>query len=99
MNLKYFIQRYISDATLRLELKFIHKCIEQITNRKIEGVVIDTMGVDARIKSILSTYHGRYHTVGFSDLRAVAIDMTPIFSGVCRSTDSGDFLLFSDYTY
>jgi len=88
MNLKYFIQRYISDATLRLELKFIHKCIEQITNRKIEGVVIDTMGVDARIKSILSTYHGRYHTIGFSDLRAVAIDMTPIFSGVCRSTDS-----------
>ncbi|GFO95906.1 putative uncharacterized protein [groundwater metagenome] len=88
MNLKYFIKRYISDATLRLELKFIHKCIEQITNRKIEGVVIDTMGVDARIKSILSTYHGRYHTVGFSDLRAVAIDMTPIFSGVCRSTDS-----------
>lgn len=88
MNLKYFIQRYISDATLRLEWKFIYKCIEQITNRKIEGVVIDTMGVDARIKSILSTYHGRYHTVGFSDLRAVAIDMTPIFSGVCRSTDS-----------
>ena len=88
MNLKYFIQRYISDATLRLELKFFHRCIEQITNRKIEGVVIDTMGVDARIKSILSTYHGRYHTIGFSDLRAVAIDMTPIFSGVCRSTDS-----------
>src|SRR3972149_8740011 len=88
MNLKYFIQRYISDATLRLELKFIHKAIDQITNRKIEGVVIDTMGVDARIKSILSSYHGRYHTIGFSDLRAVAIDMTPIFSGVCRSTDS-----------
>ncbi len=88
MNLKYFIQRYVSDATLRLEWKFIYKCIEQITNRKIEGVVIDTMGIDAIIKSILSIYHGRYHTVGFSDLRAVAIDMTPIFSGVCRSTDS-----------
>jgi len=88
MNLKYFIQRYISDDTLRLEWKFIYKCIEQITNRKIEGVVIDTMGIDARIKSILSIFHGRYDTVGFSDLRAVAIDMTPIFSGVCRSTDS-----------
>lgn len=88
MNLKYFIQRHVSDATLRLELKFIHKCFEQITNKKIEGVVIDTMGVDARIKSILSTYHGRYHTIGFSDLRAVAIDMTPVYSGVCRSTDS-----------
>jgi len=87
-SLKYFIQRYISDATLRLELKFIHRCFEQITNRKIECVVIDTMGVDARIKSILSSYHGRYHTIGFADLRAVSIDMTPVYSGVCRSTDS-----------
>jgi hypothetical protein len=43
---------------------------------------------DARIKSILSDYHGRYHTIGFADLRAVSIDMTPIYSGVCRSTDS-----------
>jgi len=87
-SLKYFIQRYVSDATLRLELKFLHQSIEQITNKKIECVVIDTMGVDARIKSILSTYHGRYHTIGFADLRAVSIDMIPIYSGVCRSTDS-----------
>jgi len=87
-RLKYFIQRYISDATLKLELRFIHRCIEQLSNKKIECVVIDTMGIDARIKSILSDYHGRYHTIGFSDLRAVSIDMTPIYSGVCRSTDS-----------
>jgi hypothetical protein len=86
-SLKYFIQRYISDATLNLELRFIHRCIEQISNKKIECVVIDTMGIDARIKSILSNYHGRYHTIGFADLRAVSIDMTPIYSGVCRSTD------------
>jgi hypothetical protein len=88
LNLQYFLQRYISDAALRLEFKFIHRCIEQITNTKIEGVVIDTMGIDALIKSILSTYHGRYHTVGFSDLRAVSINMIPVYSGVCRSTDS-----------
>jgi hypothetical protein len=87
-SLKYFIQRYLSDSTLRLELKFIHRCIGQISNKKIECVVIDTMGIDAIIKSILSSYHGRYHTVGFSDLRAVSIDMTPIYSGVCKSTDS-----------
>jgi len=87
-RLKYFIQRHISDATLKLELKFIHRCIEQLSNKKIECVVIDTMGIDARIKSILSDYHGRYHTIGFADLRAVSIDMTPIYSGVCRSTDS-----------
>ncbi len=29
MNLKYFIQRYVSDATLGLELKFIHKCFQE----------------------------------------------------------------------
>jgi hypothetical protein len=85
LNLQYFLQRY---AALRLELKFIHRCIEQITNTKIEGVVIDTMGIDALIKSILSTYHGRYHTIGFSDLRAVSVNMIPVYSGVCRSTDS-----------
>jgi hypothetical protein len=87
-SLKYFIQRYLSDATLKLELGFIHRCIEQLSNKKIACVVIDTMGIDARIKSILSDYHGRYHTIGFADLRAVSIDMTPIYSGVCRSTDS-----------
>ncbi|TAN43448.1 MAG: hypothetical protein EPN24_03455, partial [Candidatus Methanoperedens sp.] len=87
-GLKYFIQRYISAATLKLEFKFIHQCLEQLSNKKIECVVLDTMGIDARIKSILSNYHGRYHTMGFADLRAVSIDMTPIFSGVCRSTDS-----------
>jgi hypothetical protein len=27
MNLKYFIQRYISDATLQLELKFLHSAL------------------------------------------------------------------------
>src|SRR5659263_70071 len=87
-RLKYFIQRYISAATLKLEFKFFHQCLEQLSNKKIECIVLDTMGIDARIKSILSNYHGRYHTVGFADLRAVSIDMTPIFSGVCRSTDS-----------
>jgi hypothetical protein len=87
-GLKYFIQRYISSATLKLEFKFIHQCLEQLSNKKIECVVLDTMGIDAKIKSILSDYHDRYHTIGFADLRAVSIDMTPIFSGVCRSTDS-----------
>jgi hypothetical protein len=28
------------------------------------------------------------HTIGFADLRAVSIDMTPVYSGVCCSTDS-----------
>jgi hypothetical protein len=33
-------------------------------------------------------YHGRYHTIGEVDLRAVSTDMLPLRSGGCRSTDS-----------
>jgi hypothetical protein len=41
-----------------------------------------------RKKSILATYHGRYHTIGMADLRAVSVDMLPVFSCGCRSTDT-----------
>ena len=46
------------------------------------------MGIDARKKSILASYHGRYHTIGVADLRAVSTDMSPLYSGGFRSTDS-----------
>ena len=87
-NLQYFIQRYVTEETLRLELRFINHCIDILSNRNVEAVVIDTMGIEGRKKSILASYHGRYHTIGMADLRAVAIDMTPIYSGDYRSTDS-----------
>lgn len=87
-NLRYFIQRYLTEQCLRLELKFIHRCMEKITRNIVEGVVIDTMGIDGRKKSILASYHGRYHTIGVADLRAVSTDMSPLYSGGFRSTDS-----------
>jgi len=87
-NLQYFIQRYVTEETLRLELRFINRCINTLSGRKVEAVVIDTMGIEGRKESILAGYHGRYHTIGMADLRAVAIDMTPIYSGDYRSTDS-----------
>ncbi len=87
-NLRYFIQRYISEATLMLEMNFIHRCFTAITGNEVEAVVIDTMGLDNRKKSILATYHGRYYTIGIADLRAVSTDMKPIHSSGCRSTDS-----------
>jgi len=46
------------------------------------------MGIDGRKKSILASYHGRYHTIGVADLRAVSTDMSPLYSGGFRSTDS-----------
>jgi hypothetical protein len=87
-NLRYFIQRYVTEAALRLELKFIHRCMEMMSGKKVEGIIIDTIGIEGRKKSILATYHGRYHTIGMADLRAVSTNMFPVFSSGCRSTDT-----------
>jgi len=87
-NIRYFIQRYLTEQCLRLELKFIHRRMEKLTGDIVEGVVVDTMGIDGRKKSILASYHGRYHTIGVADLRAVSTDMSPLYSGDFRSTDS-----------
>lgn len=87
-NLRYFVQRYITEATLKLELKFIQHSIEAITVKRVEAIITDTMGIEGRKKSILVTYHGRCHIIGQADLRAVSTDMLPLRSSGCRSTDS-----------
>jgi hypothetical protein len=87
-NLRYFIQRYVTEAALTMELKFIHRCMERMSGNKVEAVILDTIGIEGRKKSILATYHGRYHTIGMADLRAVSVDMLPVFSSGCRSTDT-----------
>ena len=87
-NLHYFIQRYLTEATLRLELRLIHHCIAKLTGKPVEAVVIDTMGIEGRKTSVLPSYHGRYHTIGLADLRAVSTNMTPVYSLGCTSTDS-----------
>ena len=43
-----------------LEMRFIHRCFTTISGNVVEAVVIDTMGLDNKKKSILATYHGRY---------------------------------------
>lgn len=87
-NLRYFIQRYATEAALRLEFNFIHRCMERLSGNKVEAVILDTIGIEGRKKSILATYHGRYHTIGMADLRGVSVDMLPVFSFGCRSTDT-----------
>ncbi len=87
-NLRYFIQRYVTEAALRLEFKFIHCCMEKLSGNKVEAIIIDTIGIEGRKKSILALYHGRYHTIGMADLRAVSVHMLPVFSCGCRSTDT-----------
>jgi len=87
-NLRYFIQRYATEAALRLEFNFIHRCMERLSGNRVEAVILDTIGIEGRKKSILATYHGRYHTIGMADLRGVSVDMLPVFSFGCRSTDT-----------
>ncbi len=62
--------------------------MERLGRNKVEAVILDTIGIDGRKKSILALYHGRYHTIGMADLRAVSVDMLPVFSCGCRSTDT-----------
>ena len=94
-NLKYFIQRYLTEDQLILKLKFIHRCMASLREKNTSMSVIDTMGINSRKKSILSTYHGRYHTIGFSDMRSVTPNMSPINSFRCRSTDSESMNIIS----
>jgi hypothetical protein len=87
-NLQYFIERYVNEKSLDLELKFIWKTLRDITGYLESAIIIDTMGIDSRRKSIFADYHGRYHTIGFADLRAISLLMFPVFSINCKSTDS-----------
>jgi len=102
-GLQYFIQRYLNDATLDLEFKHLWKFYEDITGHKTPLIIIDSMGIDSRRKSLFARIHGRYHTIGFADVRAISPHLIPVFSSfekpyilklskqvfqICRSTDS-----------
>lgn len=71
-GLQYFIQRYLSDATLDLEFRHLWKVYEDLTGHKASLIIIDSMGIDSRRKSLFAKVHGRYHTIGFADVRAVS---------------------------
>lgn len=87
-RLQYFIQRYLSDATIDLEFRHLWKVYEDLTGHKTPLIIIDSMGIDSRRKSLFAKIHGRYHTIGFADVRAVSPYLIPVFSSNCRSSDS-----------
>jgi len=87
-RLQYFIQRYLSDATLDLEFRHLWKVYEDLTGLKTPLIIIDSMGIDSRRKSLFAKIHGRYRTIGFADVRAVSPYLIPVFSSNCRSSDS-----------
>jgi hypothetical protein len=87
-GLQYFIQRYVSDASLDLEFRHLWEVYKDLTGLKTSLILIDSMGIDSRRKSLFAKIHGRYQTIGFSDIRAVSSMLIPVFSSNFRSTDS-----------
>lgn len=87
-NMRYFVERYVTEAALRLELKFVNCCIERLSRNTVNAILIDTIGIEGRKTAFFATYHGRYHKRGMVDLRAVSMAMLPVFSSGYRSTDS-----------
>src|SRR3990170_1527606 len=87
-GLRYFIQRYLSDATLDLEFRHLWKLYEDLTGHKTPLIIIDSIGIDSRRKSLFAKIHGRYYTIGFIDVRAVSPYLIPMFSSNYRTTDS-----------
>ncbi len=87
-GLQYFIQRYLSDAALDLEFRHLWKLYEDLTGHKTPLIIIDSIGIDSRRKSLFAKVHGRYYTIGFIDVRAVSPYLIPMFSSNYRSTDS-----------
>ncbi len=74
--------------TLDLEFRHLWKVYEDLTGHKTSLIIIDSMGIDSRRKSLFAKIHGRYHTIGFADIRAISLFLIPVFSSNCRSTDS-----------
>ena len=87
-GLEYFIHRYLSDQILDLEMKHLWQIVKRLSGHSVNLILVDTMGINSRRKSFFAKLHGRYRTIGFSDLRAVASSLVPVYSTNCRSTDS-----------
>ncbi len=64
-GIRYFIQRYLSDAALDLEFRHLWKLYEDLTGHKTPLIIIDSIGIDSRKKSLFAKVHGRYYTIGF----------------------------------
>jgi hypothetical protein len=77
-----------SDATLEHKFRHLWTIYEDLTEHKTPLIIIGSMRIDSRRKSLFAKIQGRYRTIGFADLRAVSPYLIPVFSSNCRSSDS-----------
>ncbi len=86
---KYFHQKYVNDQALDLEHKHLFNTIRSIIptfNDQI--VIIDTKSAASREVSYDTRYHGRYKTVGFTDLRGIFWNLHSAYCNLTLSNET-----------
>lgn len=83
-----FLQRYFLEPVLSTVLLFCHRTLAEQTAVSESVLLTDTMGIEGRRTNALATFHPRYGTVGFADLRGIGGRLVPLFSLLCSSTDT-----------
>jgi hypothetical protein len=63
----------LSDATIDLEFRHLCKVYKDLTGHKTPLIIIDSMGIDSRQKSLFAKIHGRYRTIEVADVRAILL--------------------------
>jgi len=87
-RLEHFLRRYVTPATLELELRYIHRTLAALTGAREEVLLTDTIGIEGRRTHALATYHPRYHTQGLSDLRGIGGRLVPATSLACSARET-----------
>ena len=65
----------MSDASLDLEFRHLQKVYKDLTGLKTSLILIDSMSIDSRRKSLFAKIHRCYQTIGFSDIINHAYDL------------------------
>ncbi len=88
VSFRHFLRRYVTPDTLETELRFYHETLAEVFGRRIQALLVDTVGRESRSTHPLSSWHPRYLLQGFADLRGIGEYRLPIYSLSISSTDT-----------
>lgn len=88
LNLRQFLRRNVTPVTLETELRFYHDTLAELTGKRARAIIVDTVGREGRSTHPMSSWHPRYLTQGFADLRGIGEYRLPLYSFAIPSTDS-----------
>ena len=88
VSFRHFLRRYVTPDTLEAELRFYHETLAEVLGRRIQALLVDTVGREGRSTHPLSSWHPRYLLQGFADLRGIGEYRLPIYSLSISSTDT-----------